>query len=64
MSWYLEDGKDSDVVVSSRVRIARNIAGKKFVSTASDEELKECPYLDAIGEIALMYMKGTDKEIK
>ena len=40
MSWYLEDGKDSDVVVSSRVRIARNIAGKKFVSTASDEELK------------------------
>ena len=41
MSWYLEDGKDSDVVVSSRVRIARNIAGKKFVSTASDEELKD-----------------------
>lgn len=41
MSWYLEDGKDSDVVVSSRVRIARNIADKKFVSTASDEELKD-----------------------
>lgn len=41
MSWYLEDGKDSDVVISSRVRIARNIAGKKFVSTASDEELKD-----------------------
>lgn len=41
MSWYLEDGKDGDVVVSSRVRIARNIAGKKFVSTASDEELKD-----------------------
>ncbi len=41
MSWYLEDGKDSDVVVSSRVRIARNIAGKKFVGTASDEELKD-----------------------
>lgn len=41
MSWYLEDGKDSDVVVSSRIRIARNIAGKKFVSTASDEELKD-----------------------
>lgn len=41
MSWYLEDGKDSDVVVSSRVRMARNIAGKKFVSTASDEELKD-----------------------
>ena len=41
MSWYLEDGKDSDVVVSSRVRIARNIAGKKFVSTASAEELKD-----------------------
>lgn len=41
MSWYLEDGKDSDVVISSRIRIARNIEGKKFVTCASDEELKD-----------------------
>lgn len=39
MSWYLEDGKDSDVVVSSRVRLARNIEGMKFARVASDEEL-------------------------
>ena len=52
MSWYLEDGKDSDVVVSSRVRIARNIAGKKFVSTASDEELKDiCDYAIVTGSV-------------
>ena len=40
MSWYLEDGKDSDVVVSSRIRLARNIEGMKFARIASDEELK------------------------
>lgn len=39
MSWYLEDGKDSDVVVSSRIRLARNIEGMKFARVASDEEL-------------------------
>ncbi len=40
MSWYLEEGKDSDVVISSRVRIARNIKDIKFVSKASEEELE------------------------
>ena len=40
MSWYLEEGNDSDVVVSSRIRLARNIDGIKFVRMASDEELK------------------------
>ena len=41
MSWYLEDGKDSDVVVSSRIRFARNIENIKFARIASDEELKK-----------------------
>ena len=41
MSWYLEDGIDSDVVISSRIRLARNIEGKKFTKVANDEELKE-----------------------
>lgn len=41
MSWYLEDGKDSDVVVSSRIRLARNIEGVKFSRIASDAELKD-----------------------
>ena len=40
MSWYLEDGKDSDVVISSRIRFARNIEGIKFSKIASDDELK------------------------
>ena len=40
MSWYLEDGKDSDVVISSRIRLARNIEGVKFVKLATDEEQK------------------------
>ena len=31
---------------------------------ANDEELKKCPYLEAIDEIALMCIKGMDKEIK
>ena len=25
MNWYLENGKDSDIIVSSRIRLARNI---------------------------------------
>ncbi len=40
MSWYLEEGKDSDVVISSRIRLARNIDGIKFVSRANNDDLK------------------------
>lgn len=40
MSWYLENGKDSDVVVSSRIRLARNIEGIKFVRVSTEEEQK------------------------
>lgn len=32
MSWYLETGPDSDVVLSSRVRLARNVAGHAFTA--------------------------------
>ena len=40
MSWYFENGKDSDVVVSTRIRYARNIKGMKFEGkmTSKDEE--------------------------
>ena len=31
MNWYLQSGKESDVVVSSRIRIARNIKGYPFI---------------------------------
>lgn len=41
MSWYLENGPESDVVVSTRVRLARNIVGHKFVPKANGKELEE-----------------------
>ena len=30
MSWYMQGGPDSDIVISTRIRFARNIAGFKF----------------------------------
>lgn len=39
--WYKNISKDSDVVVSSRVRYARNISGYKFSSVLNDDELKK-----------------------
>ena len=29
-NWYLQSGKDSDVVVSTRIRFARNFSDYKF----------------------------------
>lgn len=37
-NWYLQNGKDSDVVVSTRVRLVRNLKGFKFVNKSSKEE--------------------------
>lgn len=41
MRWYSEAGKESDVVVSSRVRLARNIADKPFMSRIDESGAKE-----------------------
>ena len=41
MSWYFENGPEADVVVSSRVRFARNIHGNKFTGVATEEEQKD-----------------------
>ena len=30
-NWYLQNGRDSDVVISSRVRLVRNLSGFKFL---------------------------------
>ena len=30
MNWYLQNGKDSDVVFSTRIRYARNLKNYKF----------------------------------
>ena len=39
--WLGESGPDSDVVLSSRVRLARNLAGVPFVNRASDADRNE-----------------------
>ena len=41
MSWYNQIGNDIDTVVSSRVRLARNLAGYPFPSKLSPEKAKE-----------------------
>ena len=38
LNWYLQCGKDSDVVVSSRIRLARNFEKYQFPSKISIEE--------------------------
>ena len=37
MNWYMQSGKDSDVVISTRIRFARNINGLKFNLKNKDE---------------------------
>lgn len=41
MNWYLQNGEDSDVVVSSRIRLARNIEGIPFTPKCRKEDLKK-----------------------
>lgn len=48
-NWYLQNGKDSDVVVSSRVRLVRDLNGFKFLSKCSKEEQEKI--LEKIKEI-------------
>ena len=40
MNWYLQSGKESDVVVSTRIRLARNLAGFKF-DLKKEEEIEK-----------------------
>ena len=49
MNWYLQNGKDSDVVISSRVRLARNLREYPFPTKFSKEQAQEV--LDKIKEI-------------
>jgi protein arginine kinase len=35
--WLTGDGPDSDIVISSRIRLARNVAGYPFMTKADDE---------------------------
>ena len=48
-NWYLQSGKESDVVISSRVRLARNIKEFIFPGSLSKEDSKKV--LDKIKEL-------------
>lgn len=41
LNWYLQSGKESDVVISTRIRLARNIKDIKFVNKYSKEDAKK-----------------------
>lgn len=41
LNWYLQNGKDSDVVVSSRIRLARNLRQYPFIPKLSKQEQKQ-----------------------
>jgi protein arginine kinase len=41
MKWYLETGPEGDVVISSRVRVARNLAEYPFPSRMKPEQAKQ-----------------------
>jgi len=41
MNWYLENGKDSDIVISSRIRLARNVSDIPFKIKMKQEDQKE-----------------------
>ena len=38
MNWYLQNGRDSDVVISTRVRLARNLEEYPFPTKFSKEQ--------------------------
>ncbi|MFC0274106.1 protein arginine kinase [Metabacillus herbersteinensis] len=40
-AWMSQEGPDSDIVISSRIRLARNIAKYQFPTLASNEEMQE-----------------------
>ena len=39
--WFSGSGPQGDIVVSSRIRLARNLAGHKFLNSCSDQEKTE-----------------------
>lgn len=40
-NWYLQNGKNSDIVISSRVRLARNLANIPFPTKFSNNQAKQ-----------------------
>ena len=69
-NWYLQNGKDSDVVISTRVRLARNIQGFNFENKCSKEDkknilLKIADIVPALGYgLRLLKLKDMDDVTK
>lgn len=41
LNWYLQSGKDSDVILDSKVILSRNILGYKFINKCTEESKKQ-----------------------
>lgn len=41
LNWYLQSGKDSDVIISSRIRLARNISNYPFETKCNISKKEE-----------------------
>ncbi|MDD2214392.1 MAG: protein arginine kinase [Oscillospiraceae bacterium] len=41
MTWYIDRGPDSDFIISSRIRLARNVRGYRFPNRMSPEEARQ-----------------------
>lgn len=54
-AWYTQDGPDSDVALSSRVRVARNLEGFRFPASIhpDDGERVQSLVFDALGKVGL-----------
>ena len=69
-NWYLQNGKDSDVVISTRVRLARNIKDFNFESRCSKDDKKHIlekieSILSSIGyDLKLLRLKDMDNLTK
>ena len=65
-NWYLQNGKDSDVVISTRVRLARNIKDFNFESRCSGVFIKEliiieCRFLKFIVSLFMFHVKSIER---
>lgn len=63
MSWYFENGKDSDVVVSTRIRLARNVKDIKFngqMNEKDEEKLLSLFEKNQIGDLNLFKLSNLD----
>jgi len=59
VSWLLDSGPDGDIAISSRIRLARNIQGLPFPTSASSGQLEQ---IQAAAEIALKKLTVIGKD--